>query len=52
MDFLKIDPNSASYYDDKAKNYVGKLESPDASMKAAFLNATKKTFSYSMTYLD
>jgi ABC-type Zn uptake system ZnuABC Zn-binding protein ZnuA len=45
--FLKIDPNSAGYYDDNSKNYVGKLEFLDASTKAAFLNVTKKTFSFS-----
>jgi len=39
--FLKIDPNSADYCDDNPKNYVGKLESLDASIKAAFLNPTK-----------
>jgi zinc transport system substrate-binding protein len=42
--FVKIDPNSAAYYDYNAKNYIGKLDALDASIKEAFPNCSKKDF--------
>jgi zinc transport system substrate-binding protein len=41
---VKIDPNSAGYYDYNAKNYIGKLDALDASINAPFPNCSKKDF--------
>jgi zinc transport system substrate-binding protein len=41
---VKIDPNSAAYYNNNAKNYIGRLDALDASIKAAFYDCSKKDF--------
>ena len=43
MHFLKIDPTSAAYYNDNAKNQIEIRESLDASIKVA-LKCYKKGF--------
>ena len=35
--FVKINPNNAAYYNNNAKNYIGKLDALDTSIKADIL---------------